>query len=248
MLEILDLKKCYGAHEVLKGITLSCAEASVTAVLGTNGSGKSTLMRCLNLLEPYEYGEIRLKGEPLSRGTLMPGYARPDAAQLREIRHSIGMVMQALHLFPHLSVLDNVMIGPRKVLGKSAGESAAIAEKVLRHFSLWEKHAQNPTTLSGGQKQRVAIARALAADPQVLLLDEPTSALDPLRTREVLEVISDLRSSGMTMVVVTHDLDFARDVADTICFLENGTMVYNGPPKPFFDAPPSQSIQQFLGR
>jgi len=249
LLEVQGIKKSYlgGAKQVLKGVNLSVAKGEVVAILGPNGSGKSTFLRCLNLLETYQEGRVLLGGGEVSRG-------RPDdhrwtgeeKAALRTLRRKVGMVFQRFHLFPHMSVLHNVMCGPRHALGKSEPEARAIAERMLRKVGLWEKHPCAPDTLSGGQQQRVAIARALAMSPDVMLFDEATSALDPQMTKEVTKVIREVAEEGMTMLLVTHDMDFTRDIADRVVFFEAGLVAAQGTPEQILDERPTQSIRDFL--
>lgn len=217
------VRKWYGSHEVLRGIDLQVRAGEVVAIIGPSGSGKSTFLRCCNGLELAQQGEIRLCGEHLSvDGTLL------EEAALNRLRRRVGMVFQGFNLFPHLSTLYNVAIGPHKILGTSKAQAEALALRLLAKVGL-EQHAQAmPASLSGGQKQRVAIARALAMGPQVMLFDEPTSALDPELVGEVLQVMQQLAREGMTMLVVTHEMGFARDVADTLVVMENGMIVEQG--------------------
>ena len=247
LLEVQALKKSFGPKQVLKGIDLRVAKAEVLAIIGPNGCGKSTFLRCLNLLEQYEEGRVLLGGKIVSQGQ-PTGYhpTREEKAQAQILRCHVGMVFQRFNLFPHLSVIKNVMSGPRHVLGKSTEEAHTIAEKMLKKVGLWEKHPCDPLTLSGGQQQRVAIARSLAMNPDVMLFDEATSALDPMLTKEVFKVIRELAAEGMTMLLVTHDMEFARDIADRVIFMEAGIIAAQGPPGHIFDEQPTQGIRKFL--
>jgi polar amino acid transport system ATP-binding protein len=230
--------KSFGDLEVLKGIDLVVAEHEVVCLIGASGSGKSTLLRCINLLEPIEDGRVMVEGQEITaRGV-----------HLDLIRRRIGIVFQAYNLFPHMSVIDNVMLAPRKVLklGKEDARSQAI--ELLRRFGLEEKADQYPDRLSGGQQQRVAIVRALAMKPDLLLLDEITSALDPELVAEVLDVIRELAEAGMTMIIATHEMGFARDIADRVCFLDAGRLLEEGPPAEIFGNPQEARTRQFLDR
>ncbi len=247
MLEARGIFKNYGPKQVLKGVDLDVAKAEVLTILGPNGCGKSTFLRCLNLLEQYQAGSVKLKGEQISEGwpeAHQPSQEEQECA--RKLRQRVGMVFQRFNLFPHMTVLQNAMSGPKYVLKKSDDEAHAIAEKTLRKVGLWEKHPCDPLTLSGGQQQRVAIARALAMNPDVMLFDEATSALDPVLTKEVFKVIRDLASEGMTMLLVTHDMDFARDIADRVVFMDGGVIAAEGKPSYIFDEQPTEGIKKFL--
>jgi polar amino acid transport system ATP-binding protein len=247
ILEAQGIRKSFGPKEVLKGIDLAVATAEVLAIIGPNGCGKSTFLRCLNLLEPYQAGSVRLNGEIVSAGRPAHEHlTREEQKQARVLRRHVGMVFQRFNLFPHLTVMQNVIAGPRHVLKLPPEQARAIAEKMLRKVGLWEKHPCDPATLSGGQQQRAAIARALAMEPDVLLCDEATSALDPVMTKEVLKVIRELANEGMTMIVVTHDMDFARDTADRVVFMENGVIAAQGTPEHIFDERPTPGVQKFL--
>ncbi|MCY3022676.1 MAG: amino acid ABC transporter ATP-binding protein [Planctomycetota bacterium] len=247
MLEAQGIRKSFGPKDVLKGIDLAVAKAEVLAIIGPNGCGKSTFLRCLNLLEQYQSGRVLLKGQAVSEGHPDDWHPRrAERAQAQVLRRQVGMIFQRFNLFPHLTVLQNVMCGPRQVLKLPHGEARAIAENVLRKVGLWEKHPCDPATLSGGQQQRAAIARALAMNPDVLLCDEATSALDPVMTKEVLKVIRELAAEGMTMLVVTHDMDFARDTADRAVFMEDGVIAAQGTPEQIFDQRPTPGIRKFL--
>jgi polar amino acid transport system ATP-binding protein len=231
------LSKSFGRHEVLRGIDLTVAEHEVVALIGASGSGKSTLLRCVNLLEPIDAGRIFLGGEEITR--------RHD---VNAVRRRIGIVFQAFNLFPHMSVLRNVTLAPRDVLGLSKREADERATALLERFGLAEKRAEYPDRLSGGQQQRVAIVRALAMQPELMLFDEVTSALDPELVAEVLAVIGELAAGGMTMVIATHEMSFARDIADQVCFLDDGRILEQGPPGEIFSSPREARTQQFLQR
>jgi polar amino acid transport system ATP-binding protein len=237
-LEIESVYKSFGKLEVLKGINLTLAEHEVVCLIGASGSGKSTLLRCVNLLEPIQAGRIVVRGEEATA-------RRVDA---NRIRRGIGIVFQAFNLFPHMSVLRNVTLGPRKALGLSRAEAESRAGDLLSRFGLADKRDEYPDRLSGGQQQRVAIVRALAMQPDVLLLDEVTSALDPELVAEVLQVIRELAQAGMTMLIATHEMGFARDVANRVCFLHEGRILEEGPPAQIFAAPREERTQQFLQR
>jgi polar amino acid transport system ATP-binding protein len=237
-LEIDGLSKSFGKLEVLRGIDLEVAEHEVVCLIGASGSGKSTLLRCVNLLEPIDAGRVTVLGEEITaRGV-----------DVNRIRRRIGIVFQSFNLFPHMSVLRNVTLGPRKALGLSAADASRRATELLERFGLAEKRDEYPDRLSGGQQQRVAIVRALAMEPALLLLDEVTSALDPELVAEVLDVIRELAAGGMTMVIATHEMGFARDVANRVCFLDAGRILEQGPPAEIFTAPREERTKQFLQR
>jgi polar amino acid transport system ATP-binding protein len=236
-LAVERLSKSFGRHQVLRSIDLTVAEHEVVALIGASGSGKSTLLRCINLLEPIDAGRIFLGGEELTR--------RQD---VNAVRRRIGIVFQSFNLFPHMSVLRNVTLAPRDVLGLSKREADERATALLERFGLAEKSAEYPDRLSGGQQQRVAIVRALAMQPELMLLDEVTSALDPELVSEVLAVIGELAAGGMTMVIATHEMSFARDIADQVCFLDEGRILEQGSPLEIFSAPREPRTQQFLQR
>jgi polar amino acid transport system ATP-binding protein len=237
-LEIQGLHKSFGGSEVLGGIDLTVAVHEVVCLIGASGSGKSTLLRCVNLIEPVDSGRIFLDGEEITA----PG------ADRNRIRREIGIVFQAFNLFPHMTVLANVTLAPRKVLGRPRAEAEADAVELLRRFGLGDKRDEYPDRLSGGQQQRAAIVRALAMRPRLLLLDEVTSALDPELVAEVLSVIRELAESGMTMLIATHEMSFARDIADRICFLDAGVILEQGPPEVILETPADPRTQQFLQR
>jgi polar amino acid transport system ATP-binding protein len=233
-----SVHKSFGRLEVLRGVDLQVADHEVVCLIGASGSGKSTLLRCVNLLEPIDAGRIVVEGEEITgRGV-----------DVNRIRRRIGIVFQAYNLFPHMSVLRNVTLAPRLALGLSQAEAAAEATALLERFGLADKAQNYPDSLSGGQQQRVAIVRALAMKPDLMLLDEVTSALDPELVAEVLEVIRELAAAGMTMLIATHEMSFARDIADRICFLDAGTILEQGPPEQILTAPKEQRTQQFLER
>ena len=230
--------KSFGKHEVLKGIDLELAPHEVVCLIGASGSGKSTLLRCVNLLEPIDAGRIVVSGREITE----------RGVDVNEVRRGIGIVFQAFNLFPHKTVLDNVTLAPRKARGLSRAEAAREAATLLERFGLVEKRDDYPDRLSGGQQQRVAIVRALAMQPRLLLLDEVTSALDPELVAEVLDVIRELAAGGMTMLIATHEMGFARDVANRVCFLHEGRILEEGPPERLFSEPREERTRQFLQR
>ena len=237
-LELEGIHKSFGKLEVLRGIDLTLAEHEVVCLIGASGSGKSTLLRCVNVLEPIDAGRIAVAGEDVTaRGV-----------DVNRIRREIGIVFQSFNLFPHMSVLENVTLAPRKARGLSRSAANAEAEALLARFGLADKRDEYPDRLSGGQQQRVAIVRALAMQPKLLLLDEITSALDPELVAEVLDVIRELATGGMTMLIATHEMSFARDVAHRVCFLDAGQILEQGPPEAIFGAPREERTQQFLQR
>ena len=230
--------KSYAEHQVLKGITLDIAEGSVVTLIGASGSGKSTLLRCINLLEPIDDGTILLDDIDIS----VPGF---DA---NPVRRRVGMVFQNFNLFPHMSVIDNITLSPVRTLGVNKALARAKAHDLLERFGLADKAKAYPDQLSGGQQQRVAIVRALAIEPEVLLLDEITSSLDPELVGEVLDVVRELKASGMTLVLATHEMGFARDTSDVVCVLDEGRIIEQGSPAHVFSHPTSERAQQFLER
>ena len=248
MVEAIGVRKSYGANEVLKSVDLTVARGEVTVLIGPSGSGKSTLLRCINHLEKHDAGELRVDGElvgyQLRNGKL---YERSDRELCAE-RASIGMVFQRFNLFPHLTVLENITIGPVKVKDVSPEAAKAKARDLLVRVGLEAKEDHYPSQLSGGQQQRVAIARALAMEPKLMLFDEPTSALDPELVGEVLDVMKDLARSGMTMVVVTHEMGFAREVATSAYFLDKGVIEESGNPREILVSPKSERLQNFLSK
>jgi polar amino acid transport system ATP-binding protein len=236
--EIENLHKSFGKTEVLRGIDLEVPEHEVVCLIGASGSGKSTLLRCVNLLEPVDQGRVVIHGEEITA----PG------VDVNRIRRGIGIVFQAYNLFPHMSVLENVTLGPRKALGAGRRDAEAQAAELLDRFGLSGKRDDYPDRLSGGQQQRVAIVRALALRPRVMLLDEVTSALDPELVAEVLSVLRELAEGGMTMLIATHEMGFARDIANRVCFLDAGVILEQGPPEAIFSAPSEPRTRQFLDR
>jgi polar amino acid transport system ATP-binding protein len=235
-LRIEDLHKSFDGLEVLKGIDLEVVEHEVIGLIGASGSGKSTLLRCINLLEPVNAGRVFIEGEEITaRGV-----------DVNRIRQRVGIVFQAFNLFPHMTVLRNVTLGPIEALGASRAEADALATELLERFGLADKRGDYPDRLSGGQQQRVAIVRALAMKPDVMLLDEVTSALDPELVAEVLNVIRELASGGMTMVIATHEMGFARDIANRIGFLDAGVILEEGPPEEIFTSPREERTRRFL--
>ena len=237
-LRIEGLHKSFGALEVLRGIDLVVAEHEVVCLIGASGSGKSTLLRCINLLESIDAGRIVVEGEDITA----------DGVHLDRIRRHIGIVFQAFNLFPHMSVLENITLAPRRVLKVPRAQAEADATELLARFGLADKRDEAPDRLSGGQQQRVAIVRALAMKPDLLLLDEVTSALDPELVAEVLNVIRELAASGMTMLIATHEMGFARDIADRVCFLDGGSIIEEGPPDQILSDPQEPRTRQFLQR
>ena len=237
-LVVEGVRKSFGKHEVLGGIDLTVAEHEVVCLIGASGSGKSTLLRCVNLLEPIDAGRIVVNGEEITA----------PRVDLNRVRRGIGIVFQAFNLFPHMSVLDNVTLGPRRALGTSKANAEAEAREMLGQFGLAEKVNDYPDRLSGGQQQRVAIVRALAMQPELMLLDEVTSALDPELVAEVLQVIRELAAGGMTMLIATHEMAFARDSASRVCFLDDGVILEQGPPARIFSSPTEARTRQFLDR
>lgn len=248
VLQIKNLHKRFGQLEVLKGIDLDVAPGEVVSIIGSSGSGKTTLLRCINLLEEFEQGEILIDGKAI-------GYRMRDGRRIREReavvakhRAMTGMAFQSFNLFPHMTALRNVMLGPMKVLNLSREDAEALAEKWLDRVGLLERKHHHPSQLSGGQQQRVAIARAIAMNPKLMLFDEVTSALDPELVAEVLNTIRNLAESGMTMVLVTHEMRFAHDVSSRIVFMNQGQIEEQGPPSELFYNPRSQRLSEFLGR
>ena len=236
MIQIKHLSKSFGDHKVLKGINLTVNEQEVVVIIGASGSGKSTLLRCINFLELYDEGEISLQGQVID----------PEKTNLNQVREEVGMVFQHFNLFPHMNVLENVIEAPVHVKKMDKARAKERALLLLEKVGLKEKAASYPHMLSGGQKQRVAIARALAMEPRIMLFDEPTSALDPELVGEVLQVMKQLAKEGMTMAVVTHEMGFAREVADRVVFMSDGTIVEEGAPEQFFNQPTNEKAKQFL--
>jgi polar amino acid transport system ATP-binding protein len=238
VLEVQGVTKAYGDNEVLRGIDLEVREHQAVALIGASGSGKSTLLRCIDLLDDIDDGDVLLDGEVITDPGRDP----------IEVRRRLGLVFQAFNLFPHLTVLQNVVLAPVRAHGVARGEAERRARELLERFGLGARADDYPDRLSGGQQQRVAIVRALATDPRALLLDEVTSALDPELVGEVLSVVRDLKATGMTMLIATHEMSFAREVADEICFLHDGRIVERGDPERMFAQPEHPETQRFLRR
>ena len=236
LLEIRHLKKDYGSADVLRDVSLTVSRGEVVVVIGPSGCGKSTLLRCINGLEPIQSGEILLDGQVLTDGT----------AKWSQVRQKIGMVFQSYELFPHMTVMENVLLGPLKVQGRKREEAEKMAETLLERVGLLEKKSSFPRQLSGGQKQRAAIVRALMMQPEIMLFDEVTAALDHEMVREVLDVMLELAKGGMTMVIVTHEMQFARAIADRVIFMDGGEIVESGEPEEFFTKPKTERLQRFL--
>jgi polar amino acid transport system ATP-binding protein len=245
MLSLRRIHKRFGNLEVLRGVSLDVAKGEVVCVLGPSGSGKSTLLRCINLLEPPEEGEIFFEGHDICRGPSAP--SGEAGYEVDFVRQRVGIVFQQFNLFPHRTTLQNVTMAQEKVLRRSREESRAKAAELLERVGLADKLDQYPERLSGGQQQRVAIARALAMDPHVMLFDEVTSALDPELVKEVLDVIRELAREGMTMMIVTHEIGFAREVGDRVIFMDGGVVVEEGSPSQVLDSPRQARTQKFLG-
>ncbi len=245
MVKLRGVRKSFGQLEVLKGVDLDVQRGEVVCILGPSGSGKSTLLRCVNLLEPPEEGEIFLEGQDICKG---PGSGTGEQSwNLDFVRQRVGMVFQQFNLFPHKTALENVTMAPEKVLGKSKQEARAMATALLERVGLGDRMTQYPERLSGGQQQRVAIARALAMEPHVMLFDEVTSALDPELVKEVLDTMRELASEGMTMLVVTHEMGFAKEVCDQVVFMDGGVIVEQGKPHQVLDSPKQERTRKFLG-
>jgi polar amino acid transport system ATP-binding protein len=238
LIEIRDIRKRFGSHAVFNGLSLAVEEHQVVCLIGPSGCGKSTLLRCINGLEAIDGGEIRIHGERMTG----PG------VDVDALRRDVGIVFQSFNLFPHMTVLDNVVLAPMRVLKQSRRDAEAKAIALLKRIGLDHKAKEYPDRLSGGQQQRVAIVRALAMGPMVLLLDEVTSALDPELVSEVLNIIRDLAAEGMTMLLATHEMGFAREVASKVCFLHDGVVHEEGPPAEIFSAPRSERTRAFLRR
>ena len=246
-IHVEDLHKKFGTLHVLKGVSLSARDGEVVAIIGGSGSGKSTLLRCINCLESPTSGLIRVNGEEIRLKADSHGHTVPaDRRQIERIRSRLGMVFQSFNLWSHMTLIENVIEVPVHVLGRRRGEAIVEAERLLARVGLSEKRNVYPAFLSGGQQQRGAIARALAIQPRVMLFDEPTSALDPELVGEVLKVIGDLAREGRTMVLVTHEMKFAREVASHVIYLHNGRVEEEGPPEQVFGAPKSERLKQFI--
>lgn len=238
LIAVIDLHKRFKSLEVLKGVELYVKKGSVTVLIGPSGSGKSTLLRCINQLENIQGGDIQFEGHSIANGPV----------DINRVRQRIGMVFQHFNLFPHLTVLENITLGPRKLRKMPRQEADKLAEHLLERVGLSDKRDAYPSQLSGGQKQRIAIARALAMEPDVMLFDEPTSALDPEMVGEVLEVMKDLARDGMTMIIVTHEMGFAREVANKVVFMADGIIQEYGSPEKVFEHPQSERLINFLGK
>ncbi|AYK04941.1 MULTISPECIES: amino acid ABC transporter ATP-binding protein [Brevibacillus] len=236
MVKIENLHKAYGKLEVLKGISTSIKKGDVVAIIGPSGSGKSTFLRCMNMLEEPTKGQVMINGMDITN----------SKGNIQEIRQKVGMVFQHFHLFPHMTVLQNLTYAPIKVKKRTKAVAEKKGMELLERVGLADKAGVYPSSLSGGQKQRVAIARALAMEPEIMLFDEPTSALDPEMVKEVLEVMKSLANSGMTMAIVTHEMGFAREVADRVLFLDGGLLIEDASPQEFFTNPTSERARQFL--
>jgi polar amino acid transport system ATP-binding protein len=249
MIEVREVVKSFGPLDVLKGVSFDVAQGEVAVIIGSSGSGKSTILRCINFLEDFQAGIISVGGAPIGYDTA-DGTARRAHDEKTTARHRqrVGMVFQSFNLFPHKTVIQNVMAGPQLAKGMSRAQARPLAEALLAKVGLEGKLDAYPISLSGGQQQRVAIARALAMEPEVMLFDEVTSALDPELVGEVLKVIRDLAHDGMTMVIVTHEMHFARDVGDKLLFFDAGTIVEQGSPKSVLDNPQSDRLKSFLRR
>lgn len=238
VVEVRNLNKYFGRHHVLKDINLRVRFGEVVSIIGASGSGKSTLLRCLNGLEPVQSGEIFIDGVCITR----------NGVDLSKVRQSIGMIFQSFNLFPHMTALENITLAPQKVKKIPRAKAERIALELLRKVGLEEKAHAYPAQLSGGQKQRVAIARSLAMNPKVMLFDEPTSALDPETVKDVLDVMKELAQEGMTMIVVTHEMGFAREVSNRVIHLDDGRIVEEGPPEEVFYRPKHPRTQEFLSK
>ena len=245
VLRLENVHKRFGGLHVLRGVNMEVARGEVVCVVGPSGSGKSTLLRCINLLEPPEDGNVILEGKNLCA---VDPRAEEDEEGIDFVRRRVGIVFQQFNLFPHKTALENVTLGPEKVLGRASSEVKPEAEALLARVGLADKVNEYPDRLSGGQQQRVAIARALAMDPHVMLFDEVTSALDPELVKEVLDVMRELASEGMTMVVVTHEMGFAREIADRVIFMDHGQIVEEAPPEELFERPQQERCRQFLSQ
>lgn len=249
VIEALDIHKSFGDLEILKGISLQVRRGEVVVLIGASGSGKTTFIRCINLLEDIQSGQIRVSGQPMGYRTLADGRLVKDSERnIARQRRDIGMVFQRFNLFPHMTALENIIEAPIHVLGVTRKAAVEQARVLLKRVGLADKADHYPSMLSGGQQQRVAIARALAMKPQAMLFDEPTSALDPETVGEVLQVMKELAEEGMTMVVVTHEMGFAREVADRVVVLDQGELIEQGPPEQIFSQPSHARTRAFLSR
>ncbi len=247
-LQIEDVHKSYGSHEVLKGISLTARKGDVISIIGSSGSGKSTFLRCINFLEMPDRGRFVINGETVALKAGRDGRSHPaDMRQIERIRSGLGMVFQNFNLWPHMTVLENVIEAPVHVMKRTRAEAVEQAEALLAKVGLYDKRHVYPTFMSGGQQQRASIARALCVDPSVMLFDEPTSALDPELVGEVLKVIRDLADEGRTMLLVTHEMRFARDVSSHVMFLHQGRVEEEGAPEQIFSAPQTARVREFTG-
>ena len=237
MIEIKELRKSFGRHEILKGVSLTVADKEVVVIIGPSGSGKSTILRCINYLEEPTSGEI-----------VVDGISMDSAKKINEVRMEVGMVFQRFNLFPHMSVIDNIKLAPKKLRKLSDRAATKLAKKLLEDVGLVDRAAAFPSQLSGGQKQRVAIARALAMEPKIMLFDEPTSALDPEMIGEVLDVIRQVAAQGMTMVIVTHEMKFAREVGTRMLFLDKGRIIEDGTPEQVMTRPKTERAKKFFAK
>ncbi|WP_088835099.1 amino acid ABC transporter ATP-binding protein [Paenibacillus tyrfis] len=251
MIRINGIHKSFGSNHVLRGVDLQVQQGEVVVILGPSGSGKSTLLRCINYLETYDKGSVVIEGKPIGRipiqGQAVQSVEMPQK-DLNTVRQDVGMVFQSFNLFPHKSVLHNITMAPTSLRGMNKEDAEQLARELLRKVGLQEKAEARPSSLSGGQKQRVAIARALAMKPKVMLFDEPTSALDPETVGEVLQVMRTLAKEGMTMVIVTHEMGFARDVADRVVVMDGGVIIEEGKPSEIFTKPTHPRTQMFLSQ
>jgi ABC-type histidine transport system ATPase subunit len=249
MIRVLNVHKRFGTLEVLKGVSFEVHRGNVVSMIGASGSGKSTLLRCINHLEVPTAGDILIDGESLCWRVDAGGKRKPRRlSEINRIRRELGIVFQQFNLWPHMTVLGNVIEAPQRVRGMSRKEAVDLGQACLRRVHLADKADEYPARLSGGQQQRVAIARALAMQPKVMLFDEPTTSLDPELTVEVLEVMRELADDGTTMIVVTHEIGFAKDVSDQVMFLHNGLIEEQGPPAQLFGAPRSERLRQFVSK
>jgi len=248
-IRVVDLEKSFGPLVVLRGVSFAVPRGSVFSMIGASGSGKSTLLRCINFLETPTAGEVFIDGEPMGCRASPDGRRRPrTGAEINALRRELGMVFQQFNLWPHMTVLGNVVEAPRRVRGMKREAAEALGRECLRRVHLLDKESEYPARLSGGQQQRVAIARALAMQPKAMLFDEATSWLDPELTDEVLGVMRELAADGTTMIVVTHEMSFAREVSDRVLFLHDGVVEEEGPPEQIFGAPRSERCRQFLSK
>ncbi|MBP1990459.1 amino acid ABC transporter ATP-binding protein [Paenibacillus eucommiae] len=248
MIKISNVHKTFGTNHVLRGVNLEVRQGEVVVILGPSGSGKSTLLRCINYLEAFDQGQVLIEGKPVGKMIMNDQLKEIPQKELNALRQEVGMVFQSFNLFPHKSVLQNITMAPETLRGMSKEDARKLASDLLRKVGLEEKADSRPSSLSGGQKQRVAIARALAMKPKVMLFDEPTSALDPEKVGEVLQVMRNLAVEGMTMVVVTHEMSFAQEVADRVVIMDEGIIIEEGPPGKIFKEPTQARTKLFLSQ